>query len=218
MKKVLLIALLASVTIVPMAAEESRPANGVALDPIWLIFNTYKGSYERLIFDQFSLQAEIAYSPDFFWGMHDYNRITLLDIIGEARYYYGHFLKDAASQVDFRNFNTHFARLFTDALGGLYVGGFVGYVNSVVEDGENSTYYKGTLNGVGGGLELGAKYVFGEDRFSFFIEPYALWQLYAGGYHYTDSQGNSIDKPQSFKEDGFNRTGLSAGLNFGILF
>ena len=221
MKKKLLFITLLIAMLIPVMAETAgndSPKNAIAIDPVWLIFNTYKGSYERLIFDQFSLQAEVAYSPNFFWGLHDYNSLTYLDIIGEARYYFGHFLKDAAAEVDIKEYNKYLTRIFTDGLGGLYVGVFGGYVNSTFEHGEDTSYFKGSFNGFGGGLELGCKYIFGEEKVSFFVEPYGIFQYYTGKYTYTDKDKNIISRPINFENDGFSRQGFSGGLNFGLTF
>jgi hypothetical protein len=221
MKKILLLLILLLLFLTPVIADtdlENQRKNAIAIDPVWLIFNTYKGSYERLIFDQFSLQVEAAYSPDFFWGLHEYNSLTYLDITGEARYYFGHFLKDAAAEVDLGEYSKHLSRIFTDGIGGLYIGVFGGYVNSVLEDGKDASYFKGTFNGFGGGIELGCKYIFGDGKISFFLEPYGILQLYTGSYTYKDSTGSTIARPINFENDGFDRNGASGGLNFGLIF
>lgn len=197
--------------------KSSSLDNAVSVDPVWLIFNTYKLSYERRLIKQFSGFVQLAYSPDFFWGLHEYNALTYLDIVVKGRYYFGSLLKDAAADVDIDTIKPYFDRLFTDALGGLYVGAFGGYVNSKVEDGDQETYYKAVFNGFGGGLEVGWKYLFSEKTLSFFIEPYGLLQFYTGGYSYQDSDGNSISRPVGF-DDGFSRTGFAGGVNFGIAF
>ena len=198
--------------------EEPRAAaNAVSMDPIWILFNIYKFSYERRMAGQFSVMGEITYSPDFLWGLHEYSTLTYLDLIGKGRYYFGSHLKEAAADVDLPQYQKHFKRMFTDALGGLFVGGFVGYVNSVVEKGDEETFFHASFNGFGGGLELGCKYIFGEKKVSFFVEPYMLLRYYTGGYTYEDAGGNTIEKPLGFA-DGFDRNGFAGGVNFGITF
>lgn len=197
--------------------ERRSPDNAVSLDPVWLIFNTYKASYERRLTGQFSGFLQVAYSPDFFWGLHNYNSLTYLDIVVKGRYYFGSHLKDVAADVDLEPLKPYVSRLFTDALGGLYVAVFGGYVNSIVEDGDLETYYKAVFNGFGGGLEIGWKYLFSDSELSFFIEPYGIVQLYGGGYTYEDMNGNPLPRPVGF-DDGFHRTGISGGVNFGLTF
>lgn len=197
--------------------QELTPDNAVALDPIWLLVNTYKGSYERRITDQFSAQLEVAYSPDFAFGLHKYETLTYLDVIVEGRYYFGSLLKDQASEVEFGSAGKYLSKIFTDALGGLYIGLYGGYVNSIVEDGEGVNYYKGIFNGAGGGAELGLKYIFGNGKVSFFCEPYVTFQFYKGGYTYKDENGDSREIPIGF-DDGFDRNGVAGGLNIGLVF
>ena len=197
--------------------ESPRAANAVSVDPLWILFNIYKVSYERRVAGQFSAMGEITYSPDFLWGLHEYSTLTYLDLIGKGRYYFGSHLKEAAAEVDLPQFQKHFQRIFTDALGGLYVGGFVGYVNSIVEKGDEETFFHAAFNGFGGGVELGCKYIFGKKKISFFVEPYMLLRYYTGGYTYEDAGGNTIEKPLDFA-DGFDRNGFTGGVNFGITF
>jgi len=218
MKRMCLILVLVLLSIPSVLfSQELPPRNAVALDPIWLLLNTYKGSYERRISDQFSAQIEVAYSPNFLFGLHEYETLTYLDVIVEGRYYFGSLLKDQADEVEFGSANKYLSKIFTDALGGLYIGLYGGYVNSIVEDGEGLNYYKGTFNGAGGGAELGLKYIFGEGKVSFFCEPYVTLQFYKGGYTYKDENGDSREKPIDF-EDGFNRNGIAGGLNIGLVF
>jgi len=197
--------------------EIAAPDQAVAIDPVWLLVNTYKGSYEQRITKQISGQLEIAYSPDFVWGLHEYNKLTYLDVILQGRYYVGSLLKEQAKDVDIASANDYLMKIFTDALGGLYVGVFGGYVNAGIEVGEDIDFQKYQFNGAGGGLELGVKYIFGERNTSFFIEPYGVIQFYAGGWAYEDYEGNKISKPVGF-EDGFDRNGLSGGINIGLTF
>jgi hypothetical protein len=193
------------------------PANAISSDPLWMLFNIYKLCYERKVADQFSAALEVIYSPDFLWGLHEYSTLTYLDVTAKGRYYFGSLLKDSAEDVDIEGYQKYIGRLFTDALGGLYVGAFGGYVNSIVEKGEDASFFNATFNGYGGGLELGCKYIFGTRRVSFFAEPYVLLRYYTGSYRYKDSAGNSIEKPSGFA-DGFDRNGFSGGINFGIVF
>lgn len=192
-------------------------ANAISVDPIWILFNIYKLSYERRMAGQVSVMGEVTYSPDFLWGLHEYSTLTYLDLIGKGRYYFGSHLKEAAADVDLPQYQKHFQRIFSDALGGLFVGGFVGYVNSIVEQGEEETFYRASFNGFGGGVELGCKYIFGKKKISFFVEPYMLLRYYTGGYNYKDANGDTREKPEGFA-DGFDRNGFAGGVNFGITF
>ena len=97
------------------------------------------------------------------------------------------------------------------------MGGFVGYVNSIVEKGDEETFFHAAFNGFGGGVELGCKYIFGKKKISFFVEPYMLLRYYTGGYTYEDAGGNTIEKPLDFA-DGFDRNGFTGGVNVGITF
>jgi hypothetical protein len=161
--------------------------------------------------------VEAVYSPDFLWGLHEYSTLTYLDLVGKGRYYIGSLLKEQAGDVDIAGLEKHVRRIFTDALGGLYLGAFAGYVNSVVEKGSDADFFRAEFNGFGGGIEAGIKYVFGEKRVSFFAEPYVRLQYYTGSYGYKDAEGSPMEKPSDFA-DGFDRNGVSGGVNFGIVF
>ncbi len=222
MKRTTALVLLLLIAVSPfmLFAETEAPestSNAISVDPIWLLFNIYKGSCERKVAGQFSALVETAYSPDFLWGLHDYSTLTYLDLTVKGRWYFGSLLKESAQDVDIEGYGKYFSKMFTDALGGLYVGAFGGYVNSVVEKGEDAAFFKAVFNGYGGGLEAGCKYIFGERKVSFFAEPYVLLRYYTGGYSYKDDDGNTIEKPSDFS-DGFDRNGVSGGVNFGIAF
>src|SRR6056297_301086 len=214
---VLVLLLFIAMSSVMLFAETEEPegsSNAISVDPLWILFNIYKGSYERRIADQFSALVEATYSPDFLWGLHEYSTLTYLDLTLKGRWYFGSLLKESARDVDIEGYEKHISRMFTDALGGLYVGAFGGYVNSIVEKGEDASFFRAAFNGYGGGLEAGCKYIFGERKLSFFAEPYVLLRYYTGGYGYKDDDGNTIDKPSEF-DDGFDRNGVSGGVNFG---
>lgn len=201
----------------PALYAQDAPANAVSIDPLLIIFNMYKGTYELRVADQFSAMAEVAYTPNFFWGIHQYTKLTYLDLIGKGRYYVGSLLKGAADDIGNEKIRGYVGRAFTDALGGVFVGGFLGCVNSVVEQGTGANYFRADFNGFGGGLELGLKYIFGDSGLSFFAEPYVLLRYYVGGYAYRDESGATIVKPEDFA-DGFDRNGIAAGVNIGVSF
>ena len=222
MKRTAVLILLLLITMSPfmLFAETERSesaSNAISVDPLWILFNIYKGSYEKRVADQFSALIEVAYSPDFLWGLHEYSTLTYLDTTLKGRWYFGSLLKESVKDVDIEEYNKYLSRLFTDALGGLYVGAFGGYVNSIVEEGEGENFFRAAFNGYGGGLEAGCKYIFGENKVSFFAEPYILLRYYTGGYGYKDADDNTIEKPSGFA-DGFDRNGVSGGINFGIAF
>ncbi len=222
MKRITALVLLLLLAMSPLTlfAESEAPesaSNAISSDPLWILFNIYKVSYERRVAGQFSALVETTYSPNFLWGLHEYSTLTYLDLTAKGRWYFGHLLKESAEDVDIEGYGKHLSRIFTDALGGLYIGAFGGYVNSVVEKGEDAAFFRAVFNGYGGGLEAGCKYIFGDRKVSFFAEPYVLLRYYTGGYGYKDEDGNTIDKPSGFA-DGFDRNGVSGGVNFGIAF
>ncbi len=197
--------------------EEPAPQNAVSVEPIYLIFNTYAGSYERAITDLFSTKVSVAYSPNFFWV----SDIVYFDFLAEGRIYYGSFLKDFADDLPISD--NLIGKLFGNALSGLYAGVFAGGVTASVDNWtESGTTFDASFFALGGGINLGAKYKILGDKFALFAEPFLGVKFYgpvggADGWTYTDMDGNDIEKPSDF-DDGFNRNGLSYGINVGIAF
>jgi hypothetical protein len=218
MKKVLLPLLLAAFLLPPLAAEpkaSESPANSVSVDLLGVLINWYKVSYERRIMDEVSLIGTVQYTPDLLWGFHTYDKVSYTNLAVGGRYYWGSLLKEPAGDVDLGSYSKHVKRMFTDALGGFYIGLTGTYSHAVIDDSTDNDYVA-KANAVGLEAELGCKYLFSEKKLSFFFEPYIGGRLLAGSYSYEDGSGNSIDKPTDFN-DGIS-SGVIGGINVGLTF
>ena len=219
MKKTVLLAVLAAMLFTPLAAEQGRteePGNAVSVDVLLILLNWYKVSYERRVTDSVSVIGGVQYTPDLLWGLHGYDKVSYLNFTGGGRYYWGSLLKDAARDVNIGKYSKHIPKMFTDALGGFYVGLSGMYSHAVIDDTTDSDYVA-RANAYGLEATLGCKYIFSDDKkLSFYIEPYFGGRLQGGSYSYEDGAGNSISKPADF-DDGIHG-GTVGGLNLGITF
>ena len=151
MKRKLVLIILVLCLVAGMAYAGTQ--NAASLNPVGIIFNTYMGSYERVIFDYLSANVAFAYSPNFAW----ISEVSLLAVYPGARYYMGPLLSDLLGD----SLEGLEELLFPPAPLGPYVGAYLGM----------SSVFGETFD-VGGGLELGFKILLTEDVVSIFAEPY----------------------------------------------
>ena len=120
----------------------------------WFFSTGTQVTYERRILDPVSLIGTVQYSPNIAWGLHEYDQASYFNVTAGGRYYWGSLLKDAARDVNIGTYSKYIPKLFTDALGGFYVG-VSGMYSHVIADDRSDSNYIATANAYGGGSRSG---------------------------------------------------------------
>jgi hypothetical protein len=196
---VILAGLLAVVCgLTPAEAEGDGTASSVNahIDVFPLFFDIFSGGAEfALPIKNFSIDADIQYSPDFLWV----TSITLLDVTAKVRYYFGDFLN--FSMPDFLSF------LKKGAMAGPFVG-IGGSYNSLSESFSGVTWSASTVGFIG---ELGTKYFFNAHWFAegtvgVDIQSPTTWKVSGGG------------SSTSFSGTAYSPSAVYSNVSFGYAF
>jgi len=215
-KKICLILCLIIIAAGSIYAEDSHFS--LSLDPLWLTMNTYRVNGEYSLNRYFSAGLQGAYSPNFRNSDNEYSPITYLEYGLFGRFYIGGLLENWAEEKDFGEANETLTRLFQPAPRGFYTGLSFSRIASTSHFLYAGEAIDAEIKGWGMGIELGARYVMGNHKIKYFVEPYLKWNFYTSkGYDFYDATGSATSKPFGF-DDSFNSRGLIGGIHVGLQY